>query len=109
MKNKYVTKIYTMMKERNWSAYRLAQESGLYAQTIHKWLDGKGGPAIPALEQVYQAFGITMADFFAEDSLIEVSPRVKTLYEKWCALMPDEQTSVELIVDNYLKRKTNPA
>lgn len=103
--NKYSKKIRTLMKQRGWTAYKLAQESGLYAQTIHKWFETEAVPTTQAIEQVCEAFGITMAEFFADNDLIEASPRLKELHGAWCALTADEQASVELIVRNYLTKK----
>ena len=103
--DKYVKKIEQFRRDRGWSVYKLAQESGLSAPTIHQWLETETRPTLSALEDVCKAFKITLADFFTENELIEVNPRIKALYDKWCSLTEDEKKSVELIVGNYVFRK----
>lgn len=103
--NNITMKIDRMRADRNWSVYKLSQESGLPAPTIRKWFQSDMFPSIPALTQICTAFGITLADFFAEGNLIEVTPKVKALYETWCSLSPDEQASIETIIKNYINKK----
>jgi len=100
-------KIDRLRYERGWSAYKLSQESDLPAPTIRQWFKTDVYPTVATLTQICKAFGITLADFFAEGQLIEATPKLKGLYEMWCALTPDEQSSVEAIVKNYLNGKKN--
>ena len=103
--NKHSEKIDKLRKDRGWSVYKFAQESGIYAETVHKWFNGKTSPSVDMIAQSCEAFGITMAEFFAEHELVEMSPRMKQLYDGWCALNADEQASVEMIVKSYLGKK----
>jgi transcriptional regulator with XRE-family HTH domain len=97
-------KIDKLRLGRGWTVYRLAQESGLSAAAIHKWLRTDAVPSLPALEEVCAAFGITAADFFAEGDLIEATPRLKALYAKWCALPPKDQASIESILNSLSEK-----
>ncbi|MCL2751688.1 MAG: helix-turn-helix domain-containing protein [Firmicutes bacterium] len=94
-------KIDRLRSERGWTAYKLSQESDLPAPTIRQWFKTDVFPTIPALVQICAAFGITLADFFAEGDLIEATPKIKALYNAWCSLTPDEQASVEAVIKNY--------
>ena len=98
-------KINRMRSERGWTAYKLSQESGLPAPTIRQWFKTDVFPTIPILLQICEAFGITLADFFAEDERVEVTSEVKKLYSDWCCLSSDEKASVEAIVKNYVNNK----
>lgn len=100
-----VKKIDKLRVSRGWTFYKLSQESGLSQQTFTQWFNNNTIPTIPALISVCNAFGITLADLFAENNLIEVTPRLQQLYNNWCILSPDEQNSVELIINNYIKNK----
>jgi transcriptional regulator with XRE-family HTH domain len=96
---KYILKKITRLKdERGWTIYRLAQESGINSQTIHNWFERGAMPTLKYLHEVCKAFGITLAEFFAENDLVEVTSETKTLYDEWCALSPDEQAAVKAIL-----------
>lgn len=100
-------KVDEMRIKRGWSFYKLSQESGLTQQTFTKWMEGKTTPTLPALQAVCNAFGITLANFFAEGNLIEVTPDTKLIFDNWHHLTLEEKSSIISIIDNYIKRKEN--
>jgi len=102
--NRYTMRIDKLRRDRGWSVYKLAQESGLSAPTIHQWLETETVPTLFALEQICDALKITLADFFATNT-VNVTPQIKELYDKWLALSVDEKKSVELIINNYATLK----
>ena len=63
-----IKRIDELMKERNWSNYKLAAESGLSSSTIANIYRRNTTPSISTLEAICSAFGITLAQFFTEDS-----------------------------------------
>lgn len=101
----FYRKIDNMRVARGWSFYKLSQESGLSQQTFTQWMAGKTIPTIPALKSVCNAYGITLAEFFAEDDLIVATPEVKELFNNWQVLTKEEKASVMAIVKNYIKKK----
>lgn len=54
--------------ERHWSEYQLAEFSGLTQSTISSWYRKNMLPTIPSLTKLCDAFGITLSQFFLEDS-----------------------------------------
>lgn len=68
-------------------------------------MNGKSIPSIPALKSVCDAFGISLAEFFAEDDIIVATPEVKELLNGYSILTKDEKDSILQIIKNYLKRK----
>lgn len=62
-------RIKNMMAERGWTEYRLAKESGLSHSTVTNMFKRNNAPTLPTLEAVCAAFGITLAQFFAEGNL----------------------------------------
>ncbi len=100
-----VKKIDDIRVKRGWTFYKLAQESGLTQQTFTKWMEGKTIPTIPALKAVCDAFGITLANFFAENDMVEITPEAKSVLDNWQYLTKDEQRSIMLIIENYINRK----
>lgn len=61
-------KITELREERNWSAYKLAQESGLSVTTISSWYNKNIIPTIPTLQKVCDGFGISMSQFFLDEN-----------------------------------------
>lgn len=61
-------KITTMRMERHWTEYQLAEKSGLTQSTISSWYRKNMLPSIPSLEKICDAFGITLSQFFLEDT-----------------------------------------
>jgi transcriptional regulator with XRE-family HTH domain len=100
-----LNKIDRMKNERGWSVYKLAQEADINPQTIHNWFESGAVPTLRYLNDICRAFGITLAEFFAENDVIEVRENIKRLYETWCSLTPEEKASIESIIKNYKNKK----
>jgi len=56
---------------------------------------------IPLLEQISESVNITLADFFAEKSLVELTPEKKALINDWCSLTTNEQAAIKAIIKSY--------
>lgn len=98
-------KIDRMRYERGWSFYKLAKLSGVGESTINRWANANVSPTIDALRKICKAFGITLADFFCEGTLIELTTERKEFHDKWTALSPNQQQAVMSIVNGYLEDK----
>lgn len=57
-----------LRKERGWTEYELAEKSGLTQSTISSWYRKNMTPTIGSLEKICAAFGITLSQFFLEES-----------------------------------------
>ena len=100
-----VKKIDNIRVKRGWTFYKLSQESGLTQQTFTKWMEGNTTPTLPALKAVCDAFGITLANFFAENDMVEVTPETKVIFDNWCYLTKEEQDSIKTIIENYVNKR----
>ena len=60
-------RIQILMKNKGWSEYRLAKESGLPQSTISHIFRRNTAPTYPTIEAVCNAFGVTISQFFADD------------------------------------------
>ena len=60
------SRLRQLMAERGWTAYRLSKESGLSESTLASIFKRNTVPSIATLEAVCSAFGISLAQFFAE-------------------------------------------
>ena len=84
-------KIQELMKQRGWSAYKLARQSGLSESTIANLIHRNTTPTIPTLEAICKGLNITLSQFFSDDGVIEVSPELKPLIDCWSALSPEQR------------------
>ena len=97
-----MNRLERLMKERNWTAYRLAKETGLSASTISNMFRRNTIPGIPTLETICEAFGITLAQFFAEDwSMVELTAEQKALFDRWVDLTPRQKELLEQLIYEF--------
>lgn len=70
MRKEYVSmKIANLLKERNWSLYRLAKESGVQTTNLEKICFCNRIPTIPTIMKICNGFGITLSEFFDEGDI----------------------------------------
>lgn len=85
-------KITQLRLERNWTEYQLAERSGLTQSTIPSWYRKNMLPTIPSLERICEAFGITLSQFFLEDSenTVVITDQQRMLLEYAAKLEPEQ-------------------
>ena len=92
------SRLRQLMAERGWTAYRLAKESGLSESTLANIFKRNTVPSISTLESVCSAFGISLAQFFAENEMVELTPELKELFDHWVSLTPEQkQAALQMI------------
>lgn len=92
------SKLRQLMAERGWTAYRLAKESGLSESTLANIFKRNTVPSISTLESVCSAFGISLAQFFAENDMVELTPELKELFDNWVSLTSEQkQAALQMI------------
>ena len=104
-----VKKIYDMQKERDWSSYRLADEAGIAESTISSWYSKKQSPTIGTLEKICAAFGISMAQFFMEetDQEIIVTEQQKILLNYLLKLDPPQFNAIFELARSICEQKSD--
>lgn len=65
-----------LMKARGWSMYRLAKERGLPESTVANIYRRNAVPSIDTLEKICPGLGITLAQFFADGEMVEMTPEL---------------------------------
>lgn len=100
-----IAKIDSLMQERNWTDYRLAQESCLASSTIANLRRRHTVPSIATLESICNAFGITLSQFFAEgDSSVSLSDEQRQMFKNWMGLTKEQKLLVAALITE-LKQK----
>ena len=85
-------RIRTLLEERGWSVYRLAQEAGVPQSTLANLFLRNNMPTVPTLERICQALGITMAEFFSQQPTLPPEEELTAqLLEEWAALSPAQK------------------
>ena len=98
-------RIRELMAERKWSEYRLAIASGLSQSTVANIFNRNTTPSVATLESICAGFGITLAQFFAEGEMVEISPELKELFENWVNLTPEQKKAANQMLKAMNKDK----
>ena len=94
-----IKRIDFLMKERNWSDYKLAAESGLSSSTIANIHRRNTVPSIATLESICSAFGITLAQFFTEEtSIVQLSKEQQELFNMWISLTEHQKQIIYSLI-----------
>ena len=90
-----------LQKQHGWSDYRIAKEADLSPNTVSNIYRRNNIPSMTTLEALCNAFGISMAQFFADDDMIEVTPEIKELVDRWSALTEEQKAAIWQILKTY--------
>lgn len=98
---KDVLAVITANREaREWTEYQLAERSGLPQSTISSWYRKNMIPTIPSLEKICHAFGITLAQLFAEQgSPVSLTESQMALLDRWARLDEKQQSVIFQLLD----------
>lgn len=97
-------KIEKLRKERGWSINNLAMEALLTQSTLNNLYARKTEPKISTLRAICNAFGISLAEFFAEDKP-EENPHIDAEIIKHVVDLNKEQKAALLTLLKSMKRR----
>lgn len=101
-----IERIKALCAARRWSAYRLAKESGITYSTLCTMLNKSNTPSIPTLMKLCDGLGITLSEFFSEDSdILYLPPEDKAHLQRWNRLSKENQSVVWKYVDFLLSQQ----
>ena len=91
-------KVLKLTKARGWSLRRLAKEAGISETAVYNWYNEKNHtPSRDKIEDVCAAFGISVAEFYAdleEDSFSQQEIRLLELFRQ----VPEKKKEAVLTV-----------
>ena len=97
-------RIRELMQERGWSEYRLAIASGLSQSTVANIFNRNTTPSVSTLEAICQGFGITLAQFFAEGDMVELTPEQRQMFAEWSSLTRPQKDALSHLI-TVMKQK----
>ena len=102
-----LARLKQLLDERGWTEYRLSVQCGLAKSTIGNIYRRNTTTSLATLETICKGLGISMAQFFAENDLVEVTPEVKRLFDIW-ATLTSEQREAAFQVIKRMQGVNNP-
>lgn len=94
-----INRIDVLMKERGWSKYTLAMKSGLSPSTLANIHRRNTVPSIATLEAICSAFGITLAQFFNEEtSVVQLNKEQQELFNVWISLTDHQKQIIYSLI-----------
>lgn len=101
-----VARIEELLAQRGWTKYHLAKEANLSQSTISSMVIRGNNPTITTVESCCQAFGITLAEFFAPDSQEkEFTLEERRLICDWRNLSPEMQRAIQKLIAAAIAEK----
>ena len=91
-------RIRELMAQRQWSEYRLAIASGLSRSTIANIFSRNTTPSIATLESICSAFGITLAQFFSDGEMVELTPEQREMFSAWSSLSTHQKEALSHLI-----------
>ena len=98
-----MARLRSLLQARGWTEYRLAKESNLNESTIANIYRRNNVPTVATLEAICKAFGITLSEFFADSDMVELTPELRELFDKWIRLSPNQKNTVKTVIDTYFE------
>jgi len=93
--------ITRLREDRGWTEYELAKNSGLTQSTVSTWYRKKQTPTIQTLEKVCAGLGISLSQFFAEDTeSVMLTDEQKEMLDNWSALNKTQRKIVLELLKN---------
>ena len=94
--------IRDLMRIKDWSEYRLAKEAKLPQSTVSHLFKRNNAPTYPTIEAICKAFGVTVAQFFADegDSVV-LMPEQKELLVLWGTLTDEQRQIIRSIMTQF--------
>lgn len=94
-------RLQQMLDNYGWSLYKLSKECGLAESTLSNIMSNRTNPSLATLEAICKAFDITLSQFFADETLTELTEEQKELFSKWVSLTPRQKAAVEFVIETF--------
>ena len=101
-------KILVLRERRNWTVWKLSEESGVDQSTISAWYKKNRSPSVTSLEKICEAFNITMSQFFSDsNSSVDLTFDQQEMLENWSALSKKQKEIILTLIKNIPTQDDN--
>jgi Predicted transcriptional regulators len=95
-------RIKQLINEKGWSEYKLSKEAHLPQSTISHLFKRNNAPTYPTIEAICRAFGITIAQFFADEGEpVVLTPDQWELLLLWGTLTEEQRQIVKSTMKHF--------
>lgn len=91
-------RIKELMDDKGISAYKLAKISNVSSTYIREIIAGEKQPTVEVISRICNGFGITLVDFFSEESP-ELKPELRKLLETAKDFSPDQLDKLNMFLE----------
>lgn len=93
-------------KKRGWSDYQLSVQSGVSQAILTTWKKKSLTPSLASIEQICDAFGITLSQFFNEGETVRVlSNEEAQLVDLWEKTSMKQKETILQMMDAFVHNK----
>ena len=86
-----IERLNSVLNKYGWTKYRLSQESKIPESTLSNIFHRGTVPTIATLQSICDTMHISLAEFFADDELVVMTPELKSFYDDWSCLTPEKK------------------
>ena len=98
-------RIKQLCNERNWTIYKLAEESGITQSTITNMFYRKTFPSLTTLMAICDAFGITPSQFFnAQNTAASLSSEEESIVNQYRKLNKKDKQLLQVILNELTSK-----
>lgn len=95
-----LNKIRYLQRQRDWNESQLARAAGIRQSTISSLYRNNNLPTLPTLKALCGAFGITLSQFFSDESLsADLTDEQRKLLEEWMKLTDEQRKAVLHLIE----------
>ena len=97
-----IERLNSVLNKYGWTKYRLSQESKIPESTLSNIFHRGTVPTIATLQSICDTMHISLAEFFADDDVVVMTPELKSFYEDWSCLTPEKKEHLKQTM-KYMK------
>ena len=94
-----IEKIECLREEKGWTKYRLAEEAALTYSSLMSMYARNTPPKLDILEMICTAFGISLAQFFADGEAEYLTSDEKELLKKYRRLSDERKKALGILIE----------
>lgn len=98
-------RIKELCNERNWTVYKLSEESGITQSTLTNMFYRKTLPSLTTLLAICDAFGITPSQFFNDKNIaVSLSHEEETIVKQYRKLNKSDKQLLQVILNELTSK-----